>query len=153
MALSCNSENTRQADANTNAGKANRLDKISWIAADWKMEMPDGIITESWLKSNDSLWVGASYFVLPNGDTASKEVIRLAAINDTLYYMPTVSNQNDGKEIHFKETMLTDSSVVFENPAHDFPKRIAYIKTSDTTVHAYVAGNGKQMDFFYKKMR
>ncbi len=150
MTLSCNGQNSQQTG--TNAGKVNKLDNINWVAADWKMETPDGIIIESWIKESDSLWIGASYFVLPNGDTASKESIRLTTINDTLYYMPTVSNQNDGKEVRFKETQLTDSSIVFENPVHDFPKQIVYIKTSDTTVHAYIAGNDKQLDFYYKKM-
>lgn len=49
--------------------------------------------------------------------------------------------------------MLTDSSIAFENSTHDFPKRIVYVKTSGRSIHAYIDGNGKTVDFYYTKMQ
>ncbi|OSZ82233.1 hypothetical protein CAP35_02895 [Chitinophagaceae bacterium IBVUCB1] len=146
----CSSNNSGN---DTITGKNSKVIVPTWLLGNWQMKTDNGTVTESWAKANDSLWIGSSYFILPNGDTASMESIRLATIADTLYYMPTVSNQNDGREIRFKETERTDTSIVFENPLHDFPKRIVYIRTSDSTIYAYVAGNGKQLDFNYNKMR
>lgn len=89
------------------------------------------------------------------GDTLFSEKLRLVSKNDTLWYMPTVSNQNDGKEVSFKEKEITATKLVFENMEHDFPQRIVYELTSDSTILAYIEGlqNGKMRreEFSYKR--
>jgi hypothetical protein len=55
----------------------------------------------------------------------------------------------------FKMTRLATMEVVFENPAHDFPKRIVYRKTGDGWLIATVdAGPGsKGITFSYRPMK
>jgi len=145
---SCESE---QAEGQKETVKTNKLNKLKWWLGNWEMESQDGVVTESWANAGEFEWNGSSYYITPNGDTASHEKIRLVNDNDTLFYIPVVSNQNNGISIRFRESLLTDSSIVFENVTHDFPKRIVYVKTSDTSIHAYIDGNGKQVDFYYFK--
>jgi len=135
----------------------NKLHQITWILGRWQMQIPEGIIVEEWSKPSDTQWRGVSYMVSHTGDTPFVENIRLDYSGDTLYYMPTVGNQNSGKEISFTEKSFSDSLVVFENMYHDFPQRIIYKKLSDTSIVAAIEGrqNGKDKreEFAYLKAK
>ncbi|MFN4246444.1 MAG: DUF6265 family protein [Flavipsychrobacter sp.] len=151
MLVSCASESTEQPVQQEQA-KANKLDKLKWWLGNWQMKSADGLVIESWSNTAANEWQGYSYYLTPQGDTASHETVRLVNDNDTLFYIPNVSNQNNGMSIQFRESLLSDSSIVFENTTHDFPKRIVYVKTSDTSIHAYIEGSGKIVDFYYLKV-
>ncbi len=133
--------------------------KAAWLQGNWEMHSPKGIVRESWQQVNDTFYKGFSAFLLPSGDTASYEHIKLIRSKNTWWYIPDVSNQNKGKEVRFKLTNATDTSMIFENKAHDFPQQIGYIKTSATSIHAYIsgpskeAGKEKQIDFRYTKKK
>lgn len=135
--------------------KANRLNEVSWLLGSWVIETPEAIITESWEQQSDSEYNSVSVVRDTSGDTVYTERIRVIVKNDTLWYLPAVSNQNDGKEVAFKQTSLFANKIVFENPAHDYPQRIVYERTSDTTLFAYVEGikNGQQRreDYPFRK--
>src|SRR5688500_1148635 len=110
--------------------QTSKLSQLSWVLGKCQMETTDGLGTEEWEQPSDTQWQGFSYMITAAGDTPFQEHIRLNYFNDTLYYRPTVSNQNDGKEISFTEKSLSDSLIVFENLVHEFPQRIIYKKTS-----------------------
>ncbi len=59
-------------------------------------------------------------------------------------------------ETSFPATMITDSLLVFENPAHDFPQRILYRRRGSDSVVARIEGpRGGQMrgiDFPYARV-
>src|SRR5688500_1586564 len=100
--------------------QTSKLNRLSWMLGKWQMETPDGLVTEEWEQPSDTQWQGVSYMISADGDTPFQERIRLNYLNDTLYYMPTVLNQNEGREISFKEKSLSDSLIVFENLVHEF---------------------------------
>lgn len=140
---------TRKAD------DENRLDQLSWMLGKWQMQTPEGVITEEWSRPSDTQWQGISYMISAAGDTPFRENIRLNYSGDTLYYLPAVTNQNEGKEISFAEKSFSDSLIVFENLNHDFPQRIIYKRISDTSIMAAIEGtrNGKNQreEFSYVK--
>ncbi|MBS1774488.1 MAG: hypothetical protein JST82_16645 [Bacteroidetes bacterium] len=149
LGLSCNSNH----DANNHGIKMN---EISWLIGGWQMNMPDGKIIESWQQVNDTFFIGTSSFINITGDTEEHESIRLLLQNDTLYYMPTVSNQNKSKEIVFKMNP-NSKELLFENPEHDFPKYILYKKQSDSTIYACVSdgltNSSKKLEFNYQRIK
>jgi hypothetical protein len=118
----------------------NNIQKVGWILGSWYMDTPDGVISEEWSKADDSTYTGFGMMQSPKGDTLFSEHLKVSDRNGVLWYIPRVSNQNDGKEVLFKETAASADSIVFENPEHDFPQRIVYHKTSDSTIHAYIEG-------------
>jgi len=59
---------------------------------------------------------------------------------NVLYYMPTVQGQNNEKEVFFKLTALSDTHFVFENPMHDFPKKISYYHPKKNELYTEVEG-------------
>ncbi|HEX7846271.1 MAG TPA: hypothetical protein VF476_10770, partial [Chitinophagaceae bacterium] len=60
--------------------------------------------------------------------------------NSNWVYENKVTNQNDGKAIKFTSTKMSDNSVQFSNPAHDFPTDINYTVADANTVNAFIIG-------------
>jgi len=147
-------DNNKTAEAVSDPA-VNKLSKLNWVLGNWYMETPDGIILEHWDKANDTLYSGFSIMTTAKGDTAFSEHIRLTLEGGSLWYIPTVSNQNEGEAVRFKEKAVTADEVVFENPQHDFPQRIIYHRVNDSTIVATIEGmqNGKMRkeDFNYRK--
>jgi len=138
---------------------SNRYSKLStarWLLGTWQQPSVKGILTESWQQLNDSTFIGQSFFV-SNGDTLSSESISLQQRKDTLFYIPTVADQNEGKPVVFTLTNLTDSSVTFENPKHDFPQKIEYqLNAPDSLiaeVSAVVEGKTKALTFRMERLK
>lgn len=59
---------------------------------------------------------------------------------DSLFYIPTIKTQNDGKPIQFKMVDATENQLVFENKTHDFPQKVIYIKVSNNNLIAEISG-------------
>lgn len=79
------------------------------------------------------------------------EYLEIREINKKIRYKATVLNQNQGKEICFKLTK-TDSTFCFENPKHDFPKKIIYKKLNDKEIFVRLT-DGKQEGTAYKMQK
>jgi hypothetical protein len=134
--------------------KGNKLDSILWLPGVW--ENKDSLLTttETWERFNDTVFSGKSVSVAGN-DTVFSESIRLVQIVNTLFYMPTVEDQNQGKEISFKLTSFSPDCIVFENPSHDFPQKITYRKISNDSLIAEISGmeNNRQKSEIFSMKR
>ena len=85
--------------------------------------------------------------------TAEFEFLRIEQRGDDVFY---VANPNANcPQTDFKLTRLTGQEVVFENPEHDYPKRVIYRKNSGGSLVASVdAGEGtKSQTFSYVPVR
>ncbi len=116
-----------------------------FLQGTWKMENNE--IYEHWDRLNDNTLKGFSYKI-KDGQIMISEYLDISRTEDELTYTATVLNQNQGKGISFKLTQ-TDSTYTFENPDHDFPKKIVYQKLSDTKIAVRVS-DGEQKGFAYK---
>lgn len=79
------------------------------------------------------------------------EYLEIKKHDNHIVYTASVVNQNQGKAIDFKLTK-TDSTFTFENPNHDFPKKIVYQKLSDTEIFVQVSDENNK-GFLYKMTR
>ena len=91
---------------------------------------------------SESEFRGKSY-MLNKADTVVFEQIQLLAENNTLFYIPTLTNQNKGLPVRFALKSSTDSSLLFENSSHDFPQLISYQKIGVDSLFAEVSGTSK----------
>lgn len=123
---------------------------LSWLMGTRTTEQENMLIYESWEKTNDELLSGRSYYT-ENGDTMLLETIEIKQIDGELFYCPSVANQNEGKAAQFKLTSNNPNELVFENPDHDFPKKIVYIKENNN-INAWIEGDGKKISFYMKKI-
>lgn len=127
------------------------LKPLYWLSGNWVQHRNGAVIQsyEHWTKVNDSLFQATSYRILPTGDTVVTETIELALNAGALYYTPTAKGQNDDQPIPFRLTEHKDMSWTFENPQHDFPKRITYTLLGYDTLQAVVSDGVKEVGFTF----
>lgn len=123
---------------------------LDWIIGTRSSQQVQMLIYESWSKTSDELLTGKSYYT-ENGDTMLLETIEIKQIDGEIFYCPAVSNQNDGQAIEFKLTSKKPNELIFENPEHDFPKKIVYIKDGNN-INAWIEGEGKKVPFYMTKI-
>lgn len=105
---------------------AQKSEQMKWITGTWKINAGSGTIVEQWQIVNDSTLTGKSVFVKNNTDTIPQESIELAYRNGSWHFISTVQGQNNNQPVTFKIILLKGTEFICENPAHDFPQRIAY---------------------------
>ncbi len=105
---------------------AQKSEAMKWITGTWKINAGSGMIIEQWQIANDSTLTGKSFFVKSSTDTTPQETIELSFRTGDWYYIPAVKNQNNARPVSFKIIFLKGTEFISENPAHDFPQRIAY---------------------------
>jgi hypothetical protein len=130
---------------------AAKTSNLGWMAGCWEARSTRRLVEEQWMVPRGSLMLGMSRTV--RGDTLVEyEVLRLEERGDSLFY---VANPVRQAQAQFLATSSTDSSVVFENPTHDFPKKISYARVGPDSVVARVEGNlsGKNRVLEYRFVR
>lgn len=126
---------------------------LSWISGDWQTA-PGGRtqIEEHWTNVAGGTIMGMSRTVA--GDkTAEFEYLRIEQRADGVYYVAHPKARCPGTD--FKLTRASATEAVFENPQHDFPKRIIYRKSGDDALTASIDGGEgtKAMSFSFRRMK
>jgi Domain of unknown function (DUF6265) len=119
--------------------KYNQLEKANWVIGEWGNMAEEAVMTEIWIKENDSTYKGKS-FVTVAKDTVFYENVSLEQKNDSLFYIVSVKNQNKEEPVAFYLTKSSGKQLVFENPKHDFPNKIAYNKINNDSIVAEISG-------------
>jgi hypothetical protein len=128
------------------------LEKADWFLGRWENKTPEGTFSEEWKTENDSLYLGESYFI-NNNNTLFAEKVRLEQRKNDLFYIVSVPNQNEEQPVAFKLTSSTNDYLVFENPEHDFPKKITYKLVTKDSLYAEISGDGKSQGFPFTKIK
>jgi len=130
--------------------------ELQQLSGTWMMTTKRGALYETWKRTGKDEMQGKS-FKLNGKDTVVLEKVRLSKSSDGLFYIPTMSDQNDGKPVSFKMIDSKNQTFVFENKEHDFPQRIIYHLVSKDSVHAWIEGteNGKEgrSDYYFKRVQ
>ena len=134
------------------AGQISPIDRLAWLAGCWQQEQAGRVIQEQWMAPLGGAMLGMSRTV-GGGKTIDHEFMRIEDQAGLLVYIAMPSGQ---KEASFKQTELTDTGIVFANPAHDFPQRILYRLAEPGSLMARIEGteNGKPggVDFPMKRV-
>src|SRR6478672_9297879 len=129
------------------------LADLAWLTGDWQTA-PGGRaqIEEHWTKAAGGSMIGMGR-TIAGEKTWEFEYLRIEQRADGIYYVAHPKGQCPGTD--FKLTRASATELVFENPQHDFPKRIIYRKTSDNALTASIdAGEGtKSMSFGFRRAR
>lgn len=145
------------ACTNTTKEKSVTVKELSWLEGEWINDADTPAVTyETWKTINDSLMTGEGYSI-ENGDTVFHERLEIKVSDNTICYIPSVDNQNEGKPIVFKLKNAKDGLFEFSNPQHDFPQTITYQKAGNDSLFAWIEGinNGKQskLSFPFRKKK
>jgi len=118
-----------------------RVDDFGWLAGDWVSEADGRWTEESWGSPRGGVMLGHSRS--GRGEALREfEFIRIAAGADgALAY---IAMPQGGAPVAFALVRHDKASATFENPAHDYPQRIAYARTGDTLTATISAIDGSK---------
>jgi hypothetical protein len=135
-----------------------RLKEVDWLVGTWQNETEKGTFTETWQITENTTKEGNTYkrleafsSLIKNRDTLFSEEVVLFKIDKWMYSV-LASGENDGKSVVFPSTKITDTELVFENPEHDFPKKITYSLITPDSLYAEISGDGKSQGFPFKRV-
>ena len=118
------------------APRSASLDRLAWLAGCWERRGETMVMEEQWMAPRGGTMLGMGRVV--RGDvTVDFEAMRIEARADTLVFIANPSGQ---AEAEFASISIGDDGVVFENPTHDFPQRIAYRHAAGDSLHARIEG-------------
>lgn len=115
------------------------IENLRWIAGSWTAAAGLLTVEEHWTQpaTNGMLAVGRT---LSGQRMVSFEYLRIEERDDGIFY---VAHPGGRPLTEFRLTRWDGRTVVFENPDHDFPKRILYTRNDDGSMTARVdAGEG-----------
>ena len=129
---------------------------VEKIIGRWNMPTKKGAIIEEWKKGDSVLLNGKSYMI-KGSDTIALETLMIHYKEGKLFYTSLVNGQNNGVAISFALSVSKNNTYTFENPSHDFPKRIHYEFTGPESLHAWIDGGeamaDKRSDFNYTRVK
>ena len=114
------------------------LARAGWLAGCWERRAPNRVTLEMWMPPLGDLMLGASRTTVGTA-TSEFEQLRLKAEGDRIVYIAAPSGQ---RETSFPSITISDTLIVFENTAHDFPQRIIYQRRGADSLLARIEGPG-----------
>src|SRR5262245_51251600 len=114
---------------------AQSLSDLAWLTGSRSVK-ESVLIEERWMEPASNLMLGVSRTV--RGDKVVEfEYLRIESRADGLYY---VAQPGGRPPTSFKLTKWDGTEAIFENPQHDFPKRIIYRKQPENVVVVRIDG-------------
>jgi hypothetical protein len=132
------------------------IDRVAWLRGCWRTTpSPTGgdaaVIEEQWMAPRGGTMIGMGRTVR-GSRTTEYELVVLKEQDGRLAYDAHPSGQPSAV---FLSSEITDTSVVFENPEHDFPQRVGY-RRSGAGLAAWIEGTMKgqkrHIDFAYTRV-
>jgi hypothetical protein len=124
------------------------IDRASWLIGCWEARRATGVVQEAWLSPFGGVMQNVGR-TTRNGQFLEGEMVLLRALADTLIYEAAPTGQ---ARTRFRSTTISDTVLVFENPAHDFPKKVGYRAEGADSLHAWIEGNGRRIPFSYGRI-
>jgi hypothetical protein len=134
----------------------NNFTELHIFEGSWQMKTAKSTIGEIWTKTNDHVLTSKAYYI--NGtDSIVYENVVLSKVGNDIFYTVTAANENNAQPVAFKLTSALNKKFVFENPTHDFPKRIVYEFINQDSIHAFIddgkEASAKRSDFNFKRIK
>ena len=130
--------------------------QLTGLEGMWIMKTKKGMLGEEWIKVNDKHLQNRG-FMIRGADTIVTETVALQHKENNIVYTSTVVDQNKQAPVAFILSSASNNTFVFENPAHDYPKRISYHLVTKDSLYAWIDGGkdqpGKRSAFSYTRVK
>jgi hypothetical protein len=131
------------------ANPCRSLEPARWLVGSWLAPGEQRVVRETWREVSEATFEG-------DGSTRSRaderpldsEVLRLVAMADEVFYLAKVAH--NPYPVAFRLVACDADRLVFENPTHDFPRRIEYRRTGADAFEAHIsdgAARGFRLNF------
>ena len=128
------------------------VERLAWLQGCWEAASPQRTIEEQWMAPRGGSMLGMSRTVRGERFTGH-ELVVLRVRDGRLVYQAHPSGQPSAE---FPLQTLGDSTVVFEDPQHDFPQRVGYRRSAADSLLAWIEGtaNGQErrVEFRYRRV-
>lgn len=135
---------------------ADPFDQLKQLEGCWQRTGTSVPEFEEW-KIRDSFSMVGRMYKVKEGDTLVSEEILLIKKQQQVFYQAKTFNQPEQERVSFRLTGYQNGSYFFENPKHDFPRRIVYSFKGLDSLHAWIdAGVDKasdRVDFYFKRVK
>ncbi|MCL4212448.1 MAG: hypothetical protein KJZ74_00910 [Gemmatimonadales bacterium] len=125
----------------THAVSADPIASAAWLAGCWELRTDRRSVLEVWMPAEGGMMLGSSRTVA-GGVARQYEHLRLHADGERLVYTAIPSGQREAAFTSPAAAPLRADSLVFENPAHDFPQRLVYRRLGADSLTVRVEGPG-----------
>lgn len=127
------------------AADCSSLAAARWVLGDWVAGVGTSLFRESWSELGPQTLEGIGFEqAIADGKVIGTEALRLVEMAGGVFYIAKVAH-ND-LPVAFRLTECTAGRLVFENPAHDFPRRLEYNRRADGGM-AVAVSDGKDKGF------
>lgn len=112
--------------------------RLGWLTGCWISGGPRTLVEEQWTSPSGGSLLGLSRTLRGDGNgmrLASFEFLRIFERGERVVY---AAQPQGGPPTEFVAVTTSDSAVAFENPEHDFPKRITYRRVEQDSLHARI---------------
>lgn len=126
------------------------VQQLAWLTGCWAAVGPSVIVEEYWTPPRAGTLLGMSR-TMRGEKTVGFELLVIRESESNLVYEADPSGQ---AATSFDATELGDGRVTFENPRHDFPRRITYsLRGPDSLLARIDDGRGDRIvDFPYRRV-
>ena len=126
------------------------LSRLGWLSGSWFSRKGKRTSEEHWTHAAGGTLLGVNRTVVA-GRTVHYEQLRLERRKGGIYYVASPLGQ---KTTAFKLVRQSGRTAVFENPQHDFPKRIIY-RRRGRTLHVRIEGKpgGRTAQWTWRRAR
>ena len=123
------------------AGECDSTYDLKWLLGEWKAENDRSIFSELWVETTMGIFVGTGIELSkPDGAIKGGEALRLEQMAGDVFYISKVAHNE--LPIAFRLTSCDGGTYVFENPAHDFPRRLEYRRDGEDRLIVRVSDGG-----------
>ena len=125
------------------ADTCHTLASLDWLLGQWVAEGSKSTIRESWTARSTTTWEGEGTEASREEPArTSREDLRLVVMSDAVYYVAKVAHNE--LPVAFRLSECADDRLVFVNPAHDFPRRLDYVREGGDRMSVRVSGGADQ---------
>jgi hypothetical protein len=129
------------------------VERVGWLQGCWRSTQGEATIEEQWMAPRGGSMLGMGRTVR-GGKTVEYELVLIAERSGGLAYEAHPSGQPSAT---FLAMTASETSVVFENPQHDFPQRVGYRRDGADGLQAWIegqaGGKSRRVDFSYRRAR
>ena len=119
------------------------LHSLRWLLGDWATDDRDTTFHEAWTEIGPRTLEGSGVErAKADGAVKSAEALRLVEMAGRVFYISKVSHNE--LPVSFRLTGCDDGLFVFENPTHDFPRRLEYRRGADGRLTVRVSDGGEK---------
>lgn len=131
------------------ATECRTLDSLDWLLGEWVADGARSTFRESWTARGPQTWEGTGVETSKvDPAKTSGEALRLLQMADGVFYLSKVTHNE--LPVAFRLSECADGRFVFVNPAHDFPRRLDYVREGENGLKVRVsdgADKGFTLDF------